>query len=271
MQELIDSLFWLSHFEGLIAIILIAITTWLLSMYLKDVSIVDSAWSIMIFASSVVYLFKTNDFSTKNILTVSLVTIWALRLSIYLTWRNWDQPEDHRYAVIRKKYSPYFPLKSLIIIFIFQAILAWLISLPIADIITHSFKPSAISYLLIAIGVGVWLFGLFFESISDYQLARFKTNSSNHGKVLDHGLWKYSRHPNYFGECLIWWGFYLIALSVGAWWSIISPIIMTWLLLKFSGVVMLEKTITERRPQYKEYILRTNAFIPGPVKKSVRS
>ncbi len=268
MQGLIDFAQWSVYLEGLAVISIFAVATWLLSIRLKDVSIVDSAWSIMFLAAAIVYLISINDFGFKNIIVLTLVLVWALRLSIHLTWRNWGEPEDHRYVEIRRKYSPNFPLKSLYIIFLFQAVLAWIISLPLLGAITLSFEPSLTSTLLFAIGVGLWFIGMFFETVADYQLANFKNKSSNHGKVMAKGLWKYSRHPNYFGECVIWWGFYLIALSVGAWWSIISPLIMTWLLLKFSGVVMLEETITERRPDYKEYIDRTNAFIPGPIRNT---
>ena len=117
------------------------------------------------------------------------------------------------------------------------------------------------------IAISLWLIGMFFEVLGDWQLARFKANPANHGKVMDKGLWRYTRHPNYFGEALIWWSFYLFAVSSGAWWTFPAPLLMTWLLLKFSGVVMLEETITKRRPAYQQYIESTNAFIPGPSKQ----
>jgi steroid 5-alpha reductase family enzyme len=106
------------------------------------------------------------------------------------------------------------------------------------------------------------------ETVGDWQLARFKANPTNRGKVMNRGLWRYTRHPNYFGECLIWWGFFLFAVPAGAWWSILSPVLLTFLLLKFSGVTMLEETIVDRRPAYREYIVSTNAFIPGLPKKT---
>jgi len=258
---------WVIYFDGFIVITILAILTWLLSIYLKDVSIVDSAWSLMFLAASIIYFVQSGSYELKNLIVITLVAVWAIRLSAHLTWRNWGEPEDRRYQIIRAKYSPNFAFKSLYIIFIFQAVLAWIVTLPLLAALTTSFPGTTLSYGLLLAGIVLWSVGMFFETVADWQLANFKNNPENHGRVMDKGLWKYARHPNYFGECVIWWGFYLIALSTGAWWSIIAPVIMTWLLLKFSGVVMLEETITERRPAYREYIKRTNAFIPGPVKK----
>ncbi len=182
-----------------------------------------------------------------------------MRLSLYLTWRNWDKEEDSRYREIRDRHEPGFWWKSLFIIFTFQALLAWVIVLPLwpALVLEESFSLWDFTAL------ALWATGMVFEAVSDQQLALFKADPANRSKVLDEGLWRYTRHPNYFGECLIWWGFYGFAVSVGAWWTIVGPLLMTWLLLKFSGVSLLEKTITERRPAYLDYIRRTNAFIPG--------
>jgi steroid 5-alpha reductase family enzyme len=259
---------WAIYLDGLLVISLLAIATWLLSIYLRDVSIVDSAWSLMFLAAAIVYLVQSDNSGLKNILVTSLVAIWATRLSAHLTWRNWGEPEDRRYQAIREKYSPNFEIKSLFIVFLFQAVLAWIVTLPILGALTLEDRGTALTTGLFMAGIVLWVAGMFFETVADWQLARFKNNPANHGKVMDKGLWKYSRHPNYFGECIIWWGFFLVAFSYGAWWSVISPLIMTWLLLKFSGVVMLEETISERRPDYRKYIKRTNAFFPGTVKES---
>ena len=142
--------------------------------------------------------------------------------------------------------------------FSLQAVLAWVISAPLLLALTADLKINA---LVIAACV-LWIIGFMIESIADSQLYRFKSNPENSGKVLDTGVWRYSRHPNYFGECLVWWAFYLFALAAGAWWTIFSPLLMTLLLLKVSGVSLMEKDITERRDGYREYIARTNAFIP---------
>ncbi len=251
------------YVSGLYAILVLAALTWLASVIKRDVSIVDSIWSVMIFASAFVYSSSVEPYWNRSSLVLTLVLLWALRLNLYITWRNWGEPEDARYQAIRRKYEPHFALKSLGIIFVFQALLAWIISMPLWVALTVPFKFSLFDIL----AVTLWTIGMLFESVGDWQLARFMTNPANRGKVMNRGLWRYTRHPNYFGECLIWWGFFLFVIPTGAWWSILSPVLLTFLLLKFSGVTMLEETIVDRRPAYREYIASTNAFIPGPPKK----
>lgn len=262
---------WIIYIDGLLIMIALATGTWLLSVKLRDVSIVDSTWSLMFLGAAIAYLMgdMASNIDLRNLIILALISIWAVRLSLYVTWRNMGEKEDHRYQAIREKYSPHFAVKSLFIIFLFQAVLAWIISMPLFATLAYQTAQTntATQLILDVAAVVLVLVGLFFESTADWQLARFKASPANKGKVMDNGLWRFSRHPNYFGECLIWWGFYLFALSSGAWWSIISPLIMTWLLLKFSGVVMLEETIVNRRPAYRDYIRRTNAFLPGRVKK----
>lgn len=252
------------YLSGLLAMVALAILTWLLSVLKRDVSIVDSIWSLMFLVGAAVYVNASENYDWHSKLILGLLLLWAIRLSIYLTWRNWGQPEDHRYRVIREKYQPHFVIKSLFIIFVFQAVLAWLVSLPLWPTLVRHHTVTGWDFA----GLVLWCAGMFFETVGDWQLARFKSISSNQGKVMDKGLWRYTRHPNYFGECLIWWGFYLFALSADAWWSIVSPLLMTWLLLKFSGVVLLENDINERRPAYTDYIARTSAFLPWPPRTS---
>ena len=250
------------YLQALLVTLALGTATWLSSVVKRDVSIVDSIWSLMILAAASVYLWHNEAIGTRETVIFLLVLIWALRLAIYLTWRNWGQPEDHRYQQIRSKYEPYFAFKSLLIIFVFQAVLAWLISLPLLTVL-----PSSSPFTLLdAAAIILWLVGMSFETIADYQLQRFKAAPNNKGKVLDTGLWRYSRHPNYFGEFCIWWGFYLFAVGSDGWWTIISPLLMSFLLLRFSGVTLLEKNIHERRPAYRAYIARTNAFLPGKPK-----
>jgi steroid 5-alpha reductase family enzyme len=247
------------YFQTLLAMLALGFVTWLLSVVRRDVSIVDSIWSLMFLAAAIIYLQQNEAIGIREILIFILVLIWALRLACYLTWRNWGQPEDSRYQQIREKYSPYFALKSLLIIFVFQAVLAWLVSLPLLMSLTTTQSLSILDMFALVL----WLVGMGFEAVADLQLYRFKANADNTGKVLDTGLWRYSRHPNYFGEFCIWWGFYLFAVSSGGWWTILSPLMMSFLLLRFSGVALLEKDIHKRRPAYRDYIARTNAFIPG--------
>ncbi|NIW24994.1 MAG: DUF1295 domain-containing protein [Gammaproteobacteria bacterium] len=242
------------------ALLLIAVAFWVISIVKDDVSIVDSVWSIMFLVVASSYLAAAEITGPRVLLITGLVAIWALRLSIYITWRNHGKPEDYRYQQIRANNEPGFKYKSFYIVFGLQAFLAWIIAVPLAVAISGTAPLS----LLDLAGVAVWLTGFLFESIGDWQLARFKRDPGNRGRVLDTGLWAYTRHPNYFGDFAVWWGFYLIALSAGGSWTIFAPLLMTALLLKVSGVALLEKDIAERRPAYADYIHRTNAFFPGP-------
>ncbi len=236
---------------------------WLLSVRLRNVAVVDSLWGLMFWFAAVYWFLSLPEFSLRALLILLMVSVWAWRLSIYLTWRNLGEEEDHRYQKIRANNDPGFWWKSLYIIFALQAILAWLASLVIYGAINSG---SAFGWFD-AVGVCVWLFGMFFETVGDWQLARFKSDEKNQGRVLQTGLWSFTRHPNYFGEFCVWWGIWLMAVGAGAAWTIVSPLLMTVLLLRVSGVTLLEDTIQTRRPEYREYILHTNAFFPWFVKR----
>ena len=214
--------------------------------------------------SAYTYALLLNDLTPRMFLVLFLVSLWAIRLCVYLTWRNWGPHEDHRYVAIRQNNEPHFWIKSIYIIFGLQAVLAWIISMPLFGAIESKVLLTRLDVL----GGIVFTIGFVWETIADWQLSIFKANTNNKGKVLNTGLWRYSRHPNYFGECCVWWGFYLIAAAAGAWWTIVGPILMTLLLLKVSGVALLEKDIAERRPAYLSYIQNTNAFIPWFPKRS---
>ena len=251
--------FLIISFYGLGIMLLMGIVTWLYSLIHNDVSIVDSLWSLMFLAAAFVYAFSLDTLTERNILLLAIISFWALRLSIFLTIRNWGKEEDRRYQEIRSNNQPNFRYKSLYIIFGLQALLAWIISTPFLFAFASDVAIGGIE----AFALMLWTTGFIFESVADYQLYRFKSNKDNKGRVLNSGLWAYSRHPNYFGEFLIWWGFYLFALSSGAWWTVFAPVLMTILLLKVSGVSLMEKGITERRSEYRHYIETTNAFFPG--------
>ena len=247
--------------SGLATILILAVCTWLVSLMRRDVSIVDSLWSIFITSAGVVYVLAADQWSSRSVLMLGLVLVWALRLAMYLTWRNHGQPEDRRYQQIRARNQPHFEWKSLYLIFGLQAVLAWIVSMPLLAGVRSTVPLNVLDVL----GALLATFGIVFETIADWQMARFKAESRQRGKVMDRGLWRYSRHPNYFGECCVWWGLFLIALAGGGGaWSVISPLLMTVLLLKVSGVTLLEADISERRPAYRDYITRTNAFVPGP-------
>ena len=177
--------------------------------------------------SAYAYALLLNDLTPRIFLVLFLVSLWAIRLCVYLTWRNWGPHEDHRYVAIRQNNGPHFWIKSIYIIFGLQAVLAWIISMPLFGAIESKVLLTRLDVL----GGIVFTLGFVWETIGDWQLSIFKANPNNKGKVLDTGLWRYSRHPNYFGECCVWWGLYLIASAGGAWWTIIGPILMTLLLL----------------------------------------
>lgn len=247
---------------------------WLASVVLRDVSIIDPFWGLgfVVVAWTAAVVNQPLDMTSQIML--GLVTVWGLRLFGFLLWRNWGKPEDYRYAEMRRRHGAGFVFRSLVTVFYLQAALCWLISLPIQVSMAHQndLQEDAPLAKWVTIGFAiaggiVWLIGFFFETVGDWQLAKFKRNPENRGKVLDRGLWRYTRHPNYFGDFCVWWGFYLLAAGDGAAWTIFSPILMSFLLLRVSGVALLERTIAERRPEYEAYRRRTNAFIPGPPRR----
>ncbi len=258
---------WTAFLYAGAALLVVAVVFWLISLWRNDVSIVDSLWSLMFLFAALVYAAVSAENGPRELVVLALVAVWALRLSVYISWRNHGQPEDYRYQEIRANNEPGFRFKSLYIVFILQAVLAWVISLPLAAAISGQGDIGFWDYA----GVALWIVGVIFEALGDLQLSRFRKDPRNKGKVLDTGLWRYTRHPNYFGNFTLWWGFYLIALSVGGFWTIVSPLLMTFLLLKVSGVALLEKDISKRRPEYQEYIRGTNTFFPGLPRKNKRA
>ena len=240
----------------------LALVAWAVATVRRNVGLVDIFWSLFLLLAAAVYVFFGPDPGARALLTLVLVAAWSLRLAGYLAARNWNAPEDHRYRAIRARNEPGFAWRSLYLVFGLQAVLAWLVAAPLAAAIG---APGALRALDVA-GAVLVSFGIVWETIGDAQLARFKADAANAGRVMDRGLWRYSRHPNYFGEFCVWWGFYAIALGAGAGWTVFSPVLMTVLLLRISGVALLEKDIGERRPAYRDYIARTNAFFPGPPK-----
>jgi steroid 5-alpha reductase family enzyme len=245
---------------GLVATAWPALLCWLISLPLRDASIVDRVWSLLFVSAALVYARYGHPGAARLWLTMVPLLLWALRLALHITLRNWGHGEDRRYRQIRRNHEPGFAFKSLYLVFGLQALLAWIISLPLLATMLAARAPDWRELP----GLCVWLVGFGIEAVADFQLTRFRADPANHGAVLDRGLWRYSRHPNYFGECCLWWGFYLLALAAGAWWSIVAPLTMTVLLLRVSGVALLEQDIGERRPAYRDYIARTSAFVPWP-------
>jgi steroid 5-alpha reductase family enzyme len=234
---------------------------WLVSLRLKDASIVDIFWGLgFVLIAWATFVVATRDL--RSFLLVAMTTIWGLRLAVYLAWRNHGKGEDTRYKAMRDYRGNTFWWVSLITVFGLQGAVMWLISLPIQIGQADETPLSVLNYA----GVIVWVIGFLFESLGDYQLARFKSAPQAKGKVMDQGLWRYTRHPNYFGNSLIWWGIFWVSASSSTLWLAISPILMTFLLLKVSGVALLEKSLANRSGEYRDYIGRTSSFIPWPPK-----
>jgi steroid 5-alpha reductase family enzyme len=236
---------------------------WLVSLLLRDASIVDIFWGLgFVIVAWFTYL-AVDSPSWRSLLLAGLATVWGCRLSGYLAWRNLGKDEDHRYRAMRERYGSQFPLVSLFSVFALQGAVMWVVSLPL-QLGQQSERPLG---WLDAAGFALWLVGIFFETVGDWQLARFKANPENRGRVMDRGLWRYTRHPNYFGDFLVWWGIFLVAVSgSGGWWMLVSPVVMSVLLMRISGVTLLESSLKKSRPGYEEYIRRTSAFFPRPPK-----
>lgn len=258
------------NFDGLhhlgwpaLAMASLAVVMWLASLKLRDVSIVDSAWSIFFLLFALVFAWKQGDRSAITLATLVLVAAWALRLSIYITWRNHGHGEDRRYQAIRARNQPHFEFKSLYLVFLLQAVLAFVIAMPLLPALNGAHSANVFTWL----GLSVAAFGLLFETMADAQMARFKADPASAGQVMDRGLWRYTRHPNYFGESVVWWGIWIVSASLGGAWTVFSPMLMTFLLLRVSGVPLLEADLKQRRPAYAEYLRTTSSFVPWPPKR----
>ena len=245
-------------FVGLLPPIVLAVIAWAISLRLADVSIVDSFWSILIVSAGFTYCIAMSWWSWRDITILALASAWAGRLSTHITLRGLGEPEDRRYRAIRQRNQPHFEIKSLYLVFMLQAFLAWIVSFALLGALGAN-NTSLLLDTLAGIAVVV---GLTIQGVADWQLERFKSSHYSDGAVLDTGLWRYSRHPNYFGEFVIWWGFFLFSASAGVWWTIVSPLLMSVLLMRVSGVTLLESDIESRRPAYAEYVKSTNAFFP---------
>ena len=242
-----------------IAILSMMVLLWLLSLALKNASIVDIFWGIGFVIVTWLAFSLGGGYIPRKQLVAVLVTTWGLRLALHIGVRNWGKPEDFRYAKWRQENGPRWWWFSFFQVFLLQGVLMWIISAPLIAAQTSGY-PVIITPLDM-IGVVLWLIGMFFEALGDLQLMLFKANPANKGKLLTTGVWRFTRHPNYFGESALWWGYYIIALASGSWWTVFSPIIMTWLLLRVSGVAMLERTM-KVKSGYEEYMKNTSAFFP---------
>ena len=248
---------------GITALIILFFMTllWVISLVLKDSSIVDIFWGTgFVVITWVSFVVTPQGFLARKILLATLVTIWGLRLSIHVLVRNWGKGEDFRYQKWREESGRNWWWFSYFKVFLLQGVLMWIISAPL-PVAQFRSLPNHLVWLDF-LAIFVWLVGFFFEAAGDWQLSQFRANPKNKGKVLRSGVWRYTRHPNYFGDATQWWAYYLVSAAAGAYWTGFSPIVMTWFLLRVSGVTMLETTLKETKPGYPEYIQSTSSFIP---------
>lgn len=243
--------------------LVVFLAAWLTSLVLRDTSVVDVFWGLgFVAAAGAAAAWTSSSLPVRGWVILLLTVLWALRLSGHIALRNWGRGEDRRYAAWRQAHGSAWPLRSLFTVFLLQGVLCWIVSLPLQVGITAT-GPTAPT-VLDAVGAVLWLTGFCWEAIADYQLLRFRRDPVNEGRVLTSGLWSWSRHPNYFGEMTLWWGFYLLAASTpGGWLSVVSPLLITFLLLRVSGVPMTDR-LMKTRPEWRAYAQRTPAFWPRP-------
>jgi steroid 5-alpha reductase family enzyme len=258
--------FFQIYFQALLVIIGMMSVLWIISVIIKNVSIVDLFWGLGFVITTGFYFISTESFGARKVILLILVSIWGLRLSGYLAWRNLGKGEDYRYRQFRSKYGEKrYWWVSFFQTFVLQGLLMWLISAPLlgAQYYGQNINPGFLDYS----GIALWIIGFIFEAGGDYQLAAFKADHSNKGKVLTYGFWRYTRHPNYFGDSAVWWGYGLICLAAGTVFPVLGSLLMTALIIKVSGVALLEKNLKEKKPEYREYIQNTSAFLPWFPKK----
>ena len=247
------------------AIAALMLVTWVLSVLVRDASIVDPVWGAGFVLVAWVVRASVDGDPARQWLLVALTTVWGLRLAGYLAWRKRGGGEDFRYREMRERWGARFWWVSLGTVFVLQGVLMWVVSLPVQ---LGQVPDDPGLGVLAGIGVAVWVVGMCFEVVGDAQLARFKADPANHGAVMDRGLWRYTRHPNYFGDACVWWGLALVAAESGLGAvGIIGAVVMTVLLRRVSGVTLLERSLSRRRAGYDDYVARTSPFVPRPPRR----
>lgn len=254
------------YLNAFLVIMTLMTTLWLISIFLKNVSIVDLFWGAGFVLVNSFYFWSSETVGPRNYLLLVLVFLWGMRLSIYLAIRNIGKGEDFRYQQFRAKYGSHrYWWVSFFQTFLLQGVLMWLISAPLLGAQIEG-NHNALN-LVDFIAISIWAIGIIFEAGGDFQLMRFKSNPQNKGKVLNTGLWKYTRHPNYFGDATVWWSFGLFCLAAGSYLPILGSLLMSLLIVKVSGVALLEKTLKPQKPDYADYIKKTSSFFPWFPKK----
>ena len=245
---------------GLAAVLALFTALWLVSLAVRNSSIVDMWWGPGILLIGLTYAVTSNSEGDRDSVVLVLLAAWALRLAWHIGARNIGHGEDFRYAKWRLERGASWWWFSYFKVFVLQAVVAWIISMPLYFAITAP-TPIAFNAWDVA-GAVAFVIGYVFEAVGDDQLRRFKANPANKGRVLNTGLWRYTRHPNYFGEALLWWGFGLFSVATGGYAGLIGPAIMTFFLIRVSGVALLEKTLRDTKPEYRDYIQTTSSFLP---------
>ena len=257
---------FLSALAASAVLVALYMTAWFaVALVRKDNSVADIAWGLgFVLVAGATFLFRRTSL-VPPLLVTSLVAVWGLRLAWHIFRRNRAKGEDPRYAAWREKWGRTFFWRSYLQVFLLQGFFMLVIALPVVLVNTHRWvrPPGAGMRDFFAwTGALVWAGGFFFEAVGDAQLARFKKDPANKGRIMDRGLWKYTRHPNYFGESLMWWGIFLVALEVpGGWATVVSPVLITFLLAKVSGVPLIEKRYAGNAA-FQDYARRTSAFVP---------
>lgn len=248
---------WPIYFSASIPISLFALAGWILSLARNNTTHVDAMWPLFVGTSAYVYALFVYDLHPRALLTLLLVTLWALRLCAHLSWRSVSLPTDQRHQSLAIKLAPGYWLKSLYHLFLLYGFLAWLVSMPLFAAIQHPSELGLFDYL----GSALVINGLIVETIADWQLSQFRKQGHS-AMVFSQGLWAYCRHPNYFGELCVWTGFFLVALSTGAWWSVISLGVIGYLIFWGSGIQALESYLPISKPDYRQYQQTTNLILP---------
>ena len=254
---------WLS---GFLVVLIFLVLLWILSVIIKNASIIDPFWGTGFVILITYYIFDTQNLNPETQLLWILTTVWGLRLSLFLLKRNWGKGEDYRYQQFRKDYGEKrYWWFSFFQVFLLQGVLMSIVALPLLGTVmnSHTDHLGPGDYLVIVI----WLIGFIFEAVGDFQLEQFKKNRKDKSEVLRTGLWKYTRHPNYFGNAMIWLAFGIMAIINGSYFTFIGTVVMIYLLLKVSGVSLLERTLKTSKPEYADYASKTSAFIPWFPKK----
>jgi steroid 5-alpha reductase family enzyme len=229
--------------------------------------VVDVFWGIGFAVVAVVSLVLSagHGDDTRRWLAAGLTVLWGLRLAVHIGRRGRGQPEDPRYEQLLSRARGDRTLYALRMVYLLQAVSLWFISWPVQ---VAAYEPDAAG-VVTWLGVAVFALGLFFEAVGDAQLQRFRADPANRGRVLDHGLWRFTRHPNYFGDTCVWWGLWLVAAASWVWLvAIVSPLTMTYLLTRRTGKPLLEAHLSDTRPGYAEYVTRTSGFVPLPPKRA---